>query len=147
MSPSGNCIKQIKKHEGLRLNAYLCPAGVPTIGYGATFYEDGAKVKLGDKITIDRADSLLLHTVTAFAGNVGKLIKSQVNQNQFDALVSFAYNVGVGALAKSTLLKKVNKNPNDPSIRVEFMKWTKAGGKELQGLVKRRKQEADLYFS
>jgi len=136
----------IKKHEGLRLQAYLCPAGVPTIGYGNTFYEDGSRVKMGDRITRDRAEKLLLHVVEAFAVQVDRLITAKINANQRAALVSFAYNVGIGNLQRSTLLRKVNANPNDPSIRIEFMKWTKARGQVLRGLVVRRQDEANLYF-
>ena len=74
-------------------------------------------------------------------------MKSAINENQLGALTSFAFNAGTGNLQKSTLLKKVNANPNDPTIRDEFMRWTKAGGKVLNGLVTRRKAEADLYFT
>ena len=81
-----------------------------------------------------------------FADKVDPLVKSQVNENQFAALTSFAYNAGIGNLMKSTLLKKVNANPSDETIRTEFMKWDKAGGKQLAGLTRRRKAEADLYF-
>lgn len=137
----------IKKYEGLRLTAYKCSAGVDTIGYGSTFYEDGSKVKPGDRITLDRANKLFDHTVSHFANRVRDVVKSDVNENQFAALVSFAFNVGIGALMRSTLLKKVNANPNDPTIRDEFMKWTRAGGRVLRGLVKRREEEATLYFS
>jgi lysozyme len=137
----------IRKFEGLKLTAYLCPANVWTIGYGSTFYENGSKVQQGDKITLDRADKLLFEMVKRFEISVKGLIKSSINENQLGALTSFAFNVGVGALNKSTLLKKVNANPNDPTIRNEFMRWTKAGGKVLKGLVTRREAEANLYFS
>jgi lysozyme len=137
----------IRKFEGLKLRAYLCPAGVWTIGYGNTFYENGSKVQEGEKITLDRADKLLFFVVTKFEAEVKKLVKSAINDNQLGALTSFAFNVGAGNLGKSTLLKKVNANPNDATIRDEFMRWTKAGGKVLNGLVTRRKAEADLYFS
>jgi len=137
----------IRKFEGLKLRAYLCPAGVWTIGYGNTFYENGSKVQEGEKITLDRADKLLFFVVTKFEAEVKKLVKSSINDNQLGALTSFAFNVGAGNLAKSTLLKKINANPNDATIRDEFMRWTKAGGKVLNGLVTRRKAEADLYFS
>ena len=136
----------IKSYEGLRLTAYKCSANVDTIGYGNTFYEDGTKVKPGDKITLDRANKLFDFIIEKFAVKVKELIKKDVTENQFAALVSFAYNCGTAALSKSTLLKKVNANPNDPSIKDEFMKWTKAGGKQLTGLVKRRASEAKLYF-
>jgi len=136
----------IKKHEGLKLSAYLCPAKVPTIGYGNTFYENGTRVKMGDKITKDRAEKLLQHIVEAFSVQVDRLVTAKINDNQRSALVSFAYNLGIGSLQKSTLLKKVNANPNDPAIRIEFMKWTKARGVVLRGLVIRRQDEANLYF-
>ena len=137
----------IRKFEGLKLTAYLCPANVWTIGYGSTFYENGSKVRQGDKITLDRADKLLLEMVKRFEISVRGLVKSKINDNQLGALTSFAFNVGVGALNKSTLLRKVNANPNDPTIRNEFMRWTRGGGKVLKGLVTRRDAEANLYFS
>jgi len=137
----------IRKFEGLKLTAYLCPANVWTVGYGSTFYENGSKVQQGDKITLDRADKLLLEMVKRFEISVKGLVKSSINDNQLGALTSFAFNVGIGALSKSTLLKKVNANPNDLTIRNEFMRWTKAGGKVLKGLVTRREAEANLYFS
>jgi lysozyme len=140
-------IATIKKFEGLKLKAYLCPANVWTIGYGNTFFENGTKVSPNDKITIDRADQLLFFIVAKFEGEVKKVVKSAINDNQLGALTSFAFNAGTGNLQKSTLLKKVNANPNDPTIRDEFMKWTRAGGKVLNGLVTRRKAEADLYFT
>ena len=136
----------IKSFEGCKLTAYVCSAGHNTIGYGNTFYEDGAKVKPGDKITQERAESMFELIASDFAKKVVPLVKSQVNENQFGALVSFAYNAGVGNLQKSTLLKKVNANPSDATIRDEFMKWDKAAGKPLAGLTRRRKAEADLYF-
>ena len=137
----------IKKFEGLRLTSYLCPAGAWTIGYGSTFYENGSKVQEGEKITIDRADGLLINTVHLFEKSVKGLVKSSINENQLGALTSFAFNLGVGNFKASTLLKKVNKNPSDPMIRDEFMKWNKAGGKVLNGLTMRRGAEASLYFS
>ena len=147
MTPSQNCFRVVKMFEGCRLTAYRCPAGIPTIGYGATRYPSGQPVKMGETITQQRADLMLEWHLKEFGGDVKmQLINTLVNQNQFDALVSFAYNCGIGALAKSTLMKKVRNNPNDESIRAEFAKWNKAGGKELAGLTRRRKVEADLYF-
>ena len=146
MKPSDNCYNLIKQFEGCRLKAYKDPIGIWTIGYGTIIYPDGAKVKEGDSITSERADFLLRWQVLTKSGEVDKVAKG-VNQNQFDALVSFAYNVGSGALKKSTLLKKLLINPNDPTIEQEFLKWNKAGGKELNGLTKRRQAESDLYFS
>lgn len=146
MKPSENCYKIIRSFEGCKLKAYKDSAKVWTIGYGTTYYPDGASVKEHDSITIDRADFLLRWQVLTKSGEVDKIVKG-VNQNQFDALVSFAYNVGSGALKKSTLLKKLLVNPNDPTIENEFIKWNKAGGKVLLGLTKRRQAEADLYFT
>jgi len=140
-------IALIKKFEGCKLKAYKCSAGVPTIGYGATFYEDGAKVKMTDVITQQRADELLTYHIGLFSAKVKPLIKTELNDNQFSALVSFAYNVGTGALNSSTLLKKVNANPKDVSIAAEFAKWNKAGGKVLKGLDSRRAAESALYYT
>lgn len=137
----------IKKFEGLRLKAYKCPVGVWTIGYGSIFYENNTKVQEGDKITIERADQLLWFMIDKFESSVMGLVTSNINDNQLGALTSFAFNVGIGAFGKSTLLKKVNANPNDPNIKKEFSRWTRAGGQVLQGLVKRRQAEAELYFS
>ena len=140
-------ISLIKKYEGCKLKAYLCPAKIPTIGWGNTMYENGAKVKLGDEITQQRADELLLHVVGYFEKEIQKLVTCKLSDNQFGALTSFAYNLGIGNLRVSTLLKKVNANPIDPTIKDEFLKWNKAGGKVLAGLTKRRQEEATLYFA
>lgn len=137
----------IKQFEGCKLKAYLDSVKVPTIGWGNTQYENGSKVKLGDTITQERADELFLLIVAKFEDGVTKLLRWQITQNKFNALVSFAYNVGLGNLGKSTLLKKVNANPSDPTISAEFAKWNKAGGKVLLGLTRRRKAESDLYFT
>jgi lysozyme len=140
-------IALIRKYEGLRLQAYICPSGLATIGFGATFYENGTRVQLGDKISRDRADQLLMFQVKLFAEEVRRTIKSNINDNQLGALVSFCFNVGGAAFSKSTLARKVNTNPNDSTIRNEFMRWTRGGGKVLPGLVKRREEEANLYYA
>jgi lysozyme len=140
-------INLIKGFEGLRLSSYLCSANVPTIGYGSTRYPNGKKVILGEKLSNENeAVQLLLSTLDPFEAAVNKHLPN-LNQCQFDALVSFCYNVGTGSFIKSTLLKKAKVNPNDPSILDEFLKWNKAGGKVLQGLSNRRREEAKLYFS
>ena len=140
-------IDMIKHFEGFRSAPYKCPAGVPTIGYGATFYPGGKKVTMTDKtITEVEATALLQSMLVKFEQYVDSYCIDAVTQNQFDALVSFCYNLGPANLKASTLLKKVNANPNDETIRAEFMKWTKAGGRTLKGLVTRRTAEADLYF-
>jgi lysozyme len=137
----------IKAFEGFRGTPYKCSAGVPTIGYGATFYPGGKKVTMTDAaITEEQAVELLANMLVSFEKYVDSYCVDTITQNQFDALVSFAYNLGPANLKSSTLLKKVNANPNDESIRLEFLKWVKAGGKTLKGLVRRREAEADLYF-
>lgn len=149
MKPSENCYNLIKQFEGCRLKSYKDSAGIWTIGWGTTFYPEGAKVKEGESITQERADFLLKWQVLEKCAAVNVLV--DVSQNKFDALVSFAYNVGVAALRKSTLLKKVLADPNDQTIEAEFLKWNKARVKGeltvLNGLTKRRQAEADLYFS
>lgn len=137
----------VKSEEGCILHAYKDQVGIWTIGYGTIIYRTGIKVKEGDLITQEQADDLLAWQVGLKAGGVNALLGAyRVNQNQFDALVDFTYNLGIGALGESTLLKKLKVNINDPTIRDEFAKWNKAGGKVLDDLVKRRKREADLYF-
>ena len=136
----------IKEFEGCKLKSYQCSALRWTIGYGNTFFEDGTPVVAGNAITQQKAEQLFEIIANEFSAKVAKLVTSNVTPNQFGALVSFAYNCGVVNLQKSTLLKKVNANHNDPSIRAEFMKWNKAGGKVLAGLTRRREAEANLYF-
>jgi lysozyme len=137
----------IASFEGLSLVPYLCPAKISTIGYGNTFYPSGKKVTMQDKpITKAVALWMLKQTADVFATSVDKIVTSNVNQNQFNALVSFAFNLGSTALIKSGLLRKVNANPSDPTITNEFMKWINAGGKPSAGLQKRRAQEAKIYF-
>jgi lysozyme len=140
-------IEMIKFFEGFRSAPYKCPAGIPTIGYGATFYPDGKKVTMVDKaITEQEGTVLLQNMLVSFEKYVDSYCVDTITQNQFDALVSFAYNLGPANLKSSTLLKKVNANPEDETIHLEFMKWVKAGGKTLKGLVRRREAESQLYF-
>lgn len=131
----------IKKYEGLRLEAYKCPAGVWTIGYGHT---KGVMPRM--KISKEEAERLLKHDVSIVelkvVNTVGKLQACKI-----DALVSFAFNVGMAAFYRSTLCRKVKANSDDASIRAEFGKWVYAGSKKLPGLVKRRAEEAEMYFS
>ena len=145
LRPSINCLNLIKKYEGFKSKAYLCPAGIPSIGYGSTFWTDNSRVKLGQEISMENAERLVIY----YLANTAHFIPD-VNQNQFDALCSFIYNVGVANFRKSTLLKKIIDNPNDITIRDEFMKWTmgrvRGSLTQLPGLVKRRMAEADLYF-
>jgi lysozyme len=147
MKATQNCINLIKLFEGYKPKAYLCPAGIVTIGFGSTMYTDGRKIKLGDTINEQQGNELLNWELK----NKGIALHGlNLNQNQFDSCLSFIYNLGIGAFAKSTLKKKILINPNDKSIRDEFMKWNKArvGGQlmELKGLTRRRIAEAELYF-
>jgi len=137
----------IKQFEGYSEKAYSDVVGVWTIGYGNTYYKDGSKVREGDTITKAEAEELFQHVVDDFAQKINVLIKKDVNDCEFGALVSLSYNIGVGAFKKSTLLRKVNGSPDDPSIGLEFLKWVKAGGKTVNGLVKRRNKEAEFYFN
>jgi lysozyme len=141
----------IKKFEGLSLRAYPDPAsgGEPiTIGYGSTLYPGGIKIKLGEVITLQRAEDLLRWEADHKGQKLIELLGGTVvNQNQFDSLLSFMYNCGSENLKKSTLLKKVKVNPNDPTIRNEFMRWINAAGKPMAGLKKRRELEANHYFA
>lgn len=131
----------IKLHEGLRLQAYVCPSGVLTIGYGHT-----SNVRSGQSISETEAEALLNADLAVAEGAVNDAGLA-LNQNQFDALVSFVFNVGAGNFRGSTLLKKVKANPDDESIRAEFGRWINGSSGKLAGLVKRRADEADLYFS
>jgi lysozyme len=136
----------LKKFEGCVLKAYKCPAGVWTIGFGNTFYEDGTKVKEGDVITQQRADELAKNVVDKFAVSIRAMIKQPLNENQFSACVSLAYNIGTGGFKKSSVLRKLNVNPTDPTIADSFRLWNKGGGVILKGLVRRREAEIALYF-
>ena len=138
----------IKKFEGFSAKPYLCPAGVPTIGYGATYYTNGTKVTMSDEpISEEWAEQLLSNMVHTYEKGVISLVIPKITQNQFDALVSFAYNVGVTNFRKSTLLRLINKDPNNPEIATQFMKWVRGGGKVINGLIKRRQIESKLYFT
>ena len=145
---SDSGIELIKHFEGLRLTAYLCSGGRPTIGYGSTFYADGSRVNLGDVITLQQANELLMNFLSQLERDVSTLLNGiPVNQNQFDALVSFAFNLGTESLAQSTLFNKIKSNHNDIAIAIEFGKWVMAGGQRINGLAIRRRKEAKLYFS
>lgn len=149
---SQNCIKLIETYECSGdvtrfLTAYKCPAGVMTIGVGTTMYPTGEKVKEGDVITIEQAYEFLRHDLDSTMKRIDAFTRDDVSQSQFDALVSFGYNIGTNALKTSTLLKVLNANPNDPQIAAEFQRWSKAGGKVVAGLLKRRRSESHLYFT
>ena len=138
----------ITKFEGFNSKPYLCPAKLATIGYGNTYYNSGKKVTLLDKeITEQEAFSLFKSIADKYAKQVSKLVSYPITQNQFNALVSLAYNIGIGNFSKSTLLKKVNINANDLSIKDEFLRWNKVNKIPVKGLTNRREYEADIYFS
>lgn len=144
-SPQGMAI--IKKFEGFRSKPYLCPAGVPTIGYGSTYYADGRPVKMTDApVTEEQGEALLQATLAKYEACVNGAVKMPINQNQFDALVSFTYNVGCSAFRNSTLLRLLNQG-YAPQAAAQFNRWTLGGGKVHAGLVSRRAAERALFES
>jgi lysozyme len=134
----------IKEFEGFRAVAYLCPAGVWTVGYGTTRI-NGVAVTSKTKVTTDEADAFLEQDLQLFEDGVNHNVTVQLTQNQFDALICFVYNLGVGSLKKSTLLKRVNAGKFAEAAD-EFLKWDKANGKKLPGLTRRRKAERELFL-
>lgn len=142
MRSSNLLLEKLKDFEGLRLEAYLDAAGVPTIGYGHT----GRDVKLGDRITKYWANDLLRRDVEAAEKAIDRLGLT-LTQGQLDALVSFTFNLGIDRLASSTLLQTIREGGTMRQIRREFMRWVYAGGEKLRGLEKRRQWEADRFFS
>ena len=141
-SPSG--LELIKEFEGLRLKAYKCPAAVWTVGFGHTSAAGDPVVTSGLVITKAEAEEILKCDLVQYEDAVRKLVKVVLTQSQFDALVSFTYNVGEAQFSRSTLLKRVNAGRFN-EVPAEFMKWTKGGGKELPGLVRRRRAEVKLW--
>jgi len=139
MEISQEGIALIKKFEGCELEAYKCAAGVWTIGYGST-----KGVKEGDSISQEDADKLLLHEIKEYDGYVNDLVEVNLEQNQFDSLCSFCYNLGPQSLKSSTLLKVLNAKDYE-GVPAQIKRWNKAGGKVLQGLVRRREAEALLF--
>lgn len=139
-------ITLIKESESFRARPYLCPAGIPTIGYGCTYYPSGKKVTLADKpITEHEACVVLENVLATFEKAVERLVKVALSQGEFDALVSFAYNVGVGNFEKSTLLRKLNAGDRKGAAE-QFGKWVNSNGKVLPGLVTRRAKEKALFL-
>lgn len=138
-------IDMMHHFEGCKLEAYQCSAKMWTIGWGNTYYQDKRSVNQGDKITQQQADELFEMIMNEFSMMVRKVLKKEISENKFSAIVCLAYNIGMGNLKASTLLKKVNINPDDPTIPREFLRWNKAGGKVLNGLTRRRQAESDLY--
>jgi lysozyme len=142
MKTSQTGVDLIKSFEGCKLTAYKCSAGVNTIGFGNTYYTNGNKVKLGDKITQDEANKLFLDLLPKYEKTVLDAIKVQLTQNQFDALVSFCWNCG----SSKTLFKMINEKFSEMNIVNWWVShYIMGGGKELPGLVRRRKAEAVLF--
>lgn len=141
MKVSAAGMAMIQSFEGLRLRAYKDIVGVVTIGYGHT----GKDVKMGMTITKAQAEDMMRMDLAWFEQAVGGLLQLKATQNQFDAMVSLAYNIGGNAFADSTLLRKFNKG-DSPGAADEFLRWTRAGGKNVQGLVRRRQQERNHFL-
>ncbi|MCH2227107.1 MAG: lysozyme [Candidatus Caenarcaniphilales bacterium] len=152
MKTSKKGIKLLKDFEGYRAKAYLCSAGVWTIGYGTTKYKNGRAVKSGDQIDQNQAEELLANDLLKFEKAVLSAVKVKLNQNQFDALLCFVYNIGSGAFKSSTLLKRVNEK-NFTDAANEFLRWNKAVSPQtgklrvLPGLTRRREAEKKLFAS
>ena len=140
MKPSDACIEFIKGFEGFRANAYKCPAGVWTIGYGTTEY-----VTPGDTVTEEQACDLLRKDVQEAADAVDDLVDVELSQSQYDALCSFIYNVGRTAFQNSTMLKMLNRGQSAAAIGPQFDRWIKAGGQVKPGLVRRRADERKMF--
>ena len=138
MRTSDEGISLIRHFEGCSLGAYLCPAGVWTIGYGHT-----RSVKQGDVIDQEQAEALLIEDLEEFEGYVNSMVEVALKQNEFDALVSWVFNLGPGNFKESTLLNRVNYGPMS-DVPYQIKRWNKAGGKELAGLTKRRAKEREL---
>lgn len=144
---SDKCIQLIKQFEGFSSKPYLCPAGVATIGYGSTRDTDGKPITMQyPPITEAQAKALMMSTLVTYEDAVNRYVKVPINQNQFDALVDFAYNAGAKNLLDSTLLKKLNDGDYDGASK-EFSKWVYAGRTKLNGLVRRREAERQLFIS
>ena len=139
MEISQEGVSLIKKFEGCELKAYRCAANVLTIGYGST-----KGVKEGDSITQEDADKLLMHEIKEYEGYINDLVEVDLEQNQFDALVSWVFNLGPAKLKSSTLLKVLNAKDYE-GVPAQIKRWNKAGGKVLQGLVRRREAESLLF--
>jgi len=135
----------IKKFEGLRLKSYLCPAGVWTIGYGSTRINNRDVIE-GDTCTAEEAEQMLIETVSRLKFSVRRMVKRELKQHEYDALISLAYNIGLGNFQKSTLLVLINASAPPQIIAMEFPRWNKSKGKVLAGLIARRKEEQDLYL-
>ena len=134
-------VRLVQEFEGCRLDAYRCPAGIPTIGYGAT----GPDIRMGMVWTQEQADARLVEDLARFADGVERLVEVDLSDNQFAAIVSFAFNVGLGALRDSTLLRKLNAGDYEGAAD-QFPRWARAGGRLMPGLSRRRLAERALFL-
>ena len=158
MQTSLKAIKLIKHHEGVRFRPYLCPARLHTVGVGHVLYPEQGKLKIDDrdgfplrpeddrKFTMDEVDAILAADLQRFERGVEKFVSVALTQGEFDALVSFSFNVGLGTLQRSTLRAKLNRNDKDGAAD-ELLKYCLAGGKILKGLQNRRIDERAMFFS
>ena len=159
MNISNKAKELIKHHEGVRFKPYRCPALLWTIGVGHVLYPDQSKLKLEERNayslkfednrmwTKEEVDKILLDDLVRFERGVARYCPASINnQNHFDALVSFSFNLGLGNLQKSTLRMKYNRGEYEAAAE-EFLKWGKVGGKELKGLMNRRKDERAVFLS
>ena len=147
MRISQKCENKLKEYESLQLNAYICPAGVLTIGWGHTGMIDGKKIELGMTITKSKAQELFEEDIATVENPLAnEPFANRLSQGQWDALVSFIYNVGWGNYKKSTLRKRINEDINHTDIPNQFRRWNKANDKVLAGLVKRREWEVEQYL-
>ena len=147
MKASQKCFNIIKEFEGCKLAAYLCPAGIWTIGIGSTHYGDGTPVTKNRTLPTEKAAIALL---AATIGQYEKAVNAmtvELTQNEFDALVCLCYNIGAGNFLKSTLVKMLKAGDDKAEIAQQFLRWDKAGGKPLAGLTRRRNAEAELFLS
>ena len=145
MKTSDKGLSLIQQFEGFSAKPYKCPAGVPTIGYGATYYPDGRRVTMQDK-PVSEADAtdMLRSMLASYEAGVSRYVQVPLTQGQFDALVSFAYNLGLSALKSSTLLRLLNLR-DYAGAAAQFLRWNRAGGKVLPGLTRRREAERKLF--
>ena len=158
MKVSQKCIDNIKRDEGVRSRPYQCPALLWTIGVGHVIDPNHAKVPMANRkqlpiptgwdrvLSNEEIDEILRKDLARFEQGVSRLITAPLTQGQFDALVSFSFNVGLGNLQNSTLRMKVNRQEYEAAAE-QFLVWTKAGGKVLAGLVKRRTHEKEMFES
>ena len=146
MKTSAKGLDLIKSFEGFSARPYLCPAGVPTIGYGATYYPDGRRVTMQDRpVSESDASAMLRAMLASYEAGIARYVQVPLTQGQYDALVSFAYNLGLSALKGSTLLRLVNAR-DYAGAAAQFVRWNRAGGKVLPGLTRRREAERVMFL-